>query len=52
MRLVYVGLVFHVCSSGVFLMGNARLAVVTCISYSLSVGRVFWLWVILCMLVV
>ena len=35
-RLGYVGLVFHACSSGVFLMGNARFVVVTCISYSLS----------------
>ena len=34
MRLAYVGLFFHASSSGVFLMGNARIAVVTCISYS------------------
>ena len=35
-RLAYVGLFFHVCSSGVVLMGNARFVVVTCISYSHS----------------
>ena len=29
-------LFFHSFSNGVFLMGNARFAVVTCISYSLS----------------
>ena len=34
--MAYVGLFFHACSSGVVLMGNARFAVVTCISYSLS----------------
>ena len=34
-RLVYIGLDSHVCSSGVFLRGKARFAVVTCISYSL-----------------
>ena len=33
-RVVYIGLDSHACSSGVFLRGNARLAVVTCISYS------------------
>ena len=35
-RLAYVGLFFHVCSSGVVLMGNVRFVVVTCISYSHS----------------
>ena len=35
-RLAYVGLFFHVCSSGVVLMGNVWFVVVTCISYSHS----------------
>ena len=35
-RLAYIGLSFHVFSRGVFLMENAQIAVVTCISYSLS----------------
>ena len=35
-RLAYVGLVLHVFSSGVCLMGNARFVVVACISYSRS----------------
>ena len=34
-RVVYIGLDNHACSSEVFLRGNARVAVVTCISYSL-----------------
>ena len=35
-RLVYVGLDFHACSSGGFLRGNVRFAMVTWISYSRS----------------
>ena len=35
-EVVVVWVVFHVGSSGVFLMGNVRLAVVICISYSFS----------------
>ena len=35
-RLAYIGLPFHVFSRGVFFMGNARIVVVMCISYSLS----------------
>ena len=35
-RLAYAGLVLHVSSSGVLLMGNARFMMVTCISYFLS----------------
>ena len=31
-----MGLVIHVCSNGVFLMGNDRFTEVTCISYSPS----------------
>ena len=34
-RVVYIGLDNHACSSEVFLRGNARVATVTCISYSL-----------------
>ena len=35
-RLAYDGVFLHACSRGVILMGNYRLAVVTCISNSLS----------------
>ena len=41
-RLMYVSWDIHVCSSGVFLRGNALLVVVTCTSYSLfNRNRVF-----------
>ena len=35
-RLLYFGLVVHVCSSRVFFMENERFVVVTCISYFFS----------------
>jgi hypothetical protein len=35
-KLAYVELDLHACSSGVFLMGNARFVVVVCILYTLS----------------